>query len=160
MIENYFRTTERGDLEYVAAYMRHNDIEEVRALGFSPLDGLQRSANNAKLCYSLITPDGYPCAITGVGHSSVGPEWGAVWLLGTSDIEKFPQTFLRNSKAILDNMFEESGCTVLYNYCHGKNTLHQRWLRWLDFKFLRIVELPPSAEQFIEFVKLRKNNVY
>jgi hypothetical protein len=159
-MSRYVRLPTWDDIAHVAANMRHNDMEEVRALGFSPLEGLQKSVDNAKLCYTLITPDQEPCAILGVGNSPIDPSWGALWLLGTPAIEQFPKTFVRNSKIVLDDLFERSECTVLYNYCHNKNALHKRWLKWLNFTFLRTVQLPPYGEEFVEFVKLRNTHVH
>lgn len=154
-MNQYTRPTVMGDLEYVAAHMRPNDVEEVRALGFSPLDALTSSYDLSPVSYTLVTPDGDPCAVLGVGHSPFGPDWGAIWLLGTDGIERFPKTFLRHSEPALDQLFEQSGKTVLYNYSHHLNDIHHKWLQWLGFRFIGRVLLPPFNIEFIEFAKIR-----
>lgn len=151
----YVRACTPDDLTYVAEHMREADKEEAGALGLSPLHALTSSFDNSKVVYTLVEPSKSPCAILGVSHSPLGASWGAIWLLGTDGIERHPMTFLRHSEPVLNALFKESGSTVLYNYVYGKNELHQKWLQWLGFRFLRRVNLPPYDKEFIEFAKLR-----
>lgn len=151
----YVRSATAEDVEFVAAHMRRQDADEAGALGFSPLHALRMSRDNSIVSYTLTEPDGTPGAVLGVTPGSFGPQWGAVWLLGTPSIEKFPMTFLRHSKGVLDALFERTGKEGLYNFTHEANEVHHKWLRWLGFRFLRKVSLPPFDETFIEFAKLR-----
>jgi hypothetical protein len=154
-VNQYIHPATEDDVRFIAANMRQADIEEAGALGLSPLDALMLSHHHAIKSYTLISPDGEPIAITGVSPSSMGDVWGAIWLLGTGGIEKFPKTFLRNSIPVLDLLYEETGRTVFHNFAYAENDLHLKWLRWLGFKFIRTVNLPPHDKDFVEFVRLR-----
>lgn len=154
-MKQYISVTTKNHVEYVAAHMRDMDKEEVGAIGLSPLHALTKSYEESTTVYTLVEPDKTPCAIVGISPSVYGKDWGSIWMLGTKGIERHPMTFLRHSEPVLDALFKESGCTVLYNYVYGKNELHQKWLQWLGFRFLRKVELPPFNKEFIEFAKIR-----
>lgn len=154
-MNQYIRPATEDDVRFVASNMRQADIEEAGALGLSPLDAIMLSHLHALKSYSLISPKGETIAITGVSPSPLGDVWGAIWLLGTNGIEKYPQTFLRNSIPALDLLYEETGRTVFHNFAHASNALHLKWLKWLGFKFIRTVNLPPYDNEFVEFVRLR-----
>ena len=151
----YIRPVEPGDMEFVAEHMRIEDIEEVGALGLPPYDAVIHSTAVSPIVYTLLQPDQIPCAIVGVATSSTYINWGTIWLLGTKGIEDHAVTFLRQSKPALDRLFNESGHDVLYNYTYVNNTVHHKWLRWLGFKFIRKVTLPPFDKEFYEFVRIK-----
>lgn len=151
---DYAREFQLEDLNYVAEHMRPEDIEEVTALGSSPLSALTTSVENSKVLFTLIDPENKPTALLGVANG-IFPGWGAVWLLGTPSIERYRMTFLRNAKKVLPVLYEKSDSEVLYNYVYSKNDVHITWLRWMGFKFLRRVRLPPYDHEFLEFVRLR-----
>lgn len=151
---NYLARPTEQDIEHVANNMRPEDIEECLATGLDPLTALRTSISHSSVCYSIIDQHGTPYALMGVGQG-VYDGWGAVWLLGTKGIEQNTVTFLRHSKDVLDMLYAESGFHVFYNYTFSNNTLHHRWLKWLGFKFIRRVTLPPTNSEFIEFARLR-----
>lgn len=70
---------------------------------------------------------------------------GNVWLLGTPAIEDIKVPFLRQSRSWLDRI--SKGFTGLRNHVHENNVLHIRWLRWLEFTFIR------RHNGFMEFAK-------
>jgi hypothetical protein len=151
-----YRPSIWDDVYFVADYMREEDQDECRAGGYTPFDALSLSFEQAIIAYTLVTPDTEtPAAIVGVGDSSLGPEFGSVWMLGTDDIKKYKTTFLRRCKPFVNDLFDMSGKNCLFNYTYSENHLHHAWLRWLGFKFLREVELPPYGFSFIEFVRLK-----
>ncbi|WP_316172971.1 hypothetical protein [Bradyrhizobium sp. SZCCHNRI2049] len=144
------------DVEFIANHMRKADVEECAASGFTPLGALLQSIDLSIVCKCAIAPDtGQPGFVMGVCPSTLGPSWGAIWLLGTDDIKRHRVLFLRHSREVLASLYEETGKEVFYNYTFIENSVHHEWLRWLGFKFLRKVSLPPHGQQFIEFVKLK-----
>lgn len=143
------------DLYYVVDHMREGDQDECRAGGYTPLDALSLSYDNAIVAYTLLTPDNIPAAILGVGESALGPQFGSIWMLGTEDIARHKITFLRRCKPFINDLFNETGKECFYNYTYSENRLHHAWLKWLGFKFIREVPLPPYGHSFIEFVRLR-----
>lgn len=152
---DYARPATMDDVRHVAENMREEDIEEVGAFMLSPLTALTIGFNNSDLCYTLLSPEGEPAAIMGISPQPYFKGFGSIWLLGTPLIEKYPMTFLRNTKPVLQGMFEDTGYDAFYNYTYAKNLLHHKWLKWTGFTFLRKVNLPPLNEEFFEFIILR-----
>lgn len=152
---SFIAPTVPADIQFLAHTLRQADIDECAAGGFTPLDALQRSVDGSFLNYTLKGPTGIPAAIVGVGHSQLGPEWGCAWLLGSEDIVEHKYLFLACSRPFLEHLFIESNKDVFYNSSFYANTVHHEWLRWLGFKFLREIKLPPHDLPFYEFVKLR-----
>lgn len=152
---DYARPATMDDVRYVAEHMREDDIEEAGAFMLSPLEALTTGLHNADLCYTLLSPDGEPIAILGVSPNEAYPSFGAIWMLGTPLIEKYPMTFLRNTKPALESMFHQTRYDAFFNYTYAKNLLHHKWLKWTGFTFLRKVTLPPLNKDFFEFIILR-----
>lgn len=143
------------DVDYVIRNMREEDQAECVAGGYTPSKALSLSHEESIVSYTLLTPDGDPAAILGVSKGSLGPKFGLIWMLGTDDIRKHKFTFLRNCKPFLETLYDDLGFECFYNYTYAENTLHHAWLKWLGFKFIRQIELPPLGQPFIEFVRLR-----
>lgn len=149
------RLTTKDDVEFVARFMRQHDKEEVGALGFSPLDALIHGYENSSVCYTGLTPDSYdPLCIMGIVPSTEFPDFGLIWLLGTPAIEKHGWRFLSMSRPMLAELFETTGYEGFYNYTYKANREHHRWLRWLQFKFIREITTP-TGHQFYEFARLK-----
>ena len=136
--------------------MREEDQDECRAGGLTPFDALSLSFEESEKAYTLFEPDSLiPAAIVGVCPGKLGPGFGSVWMLGTDGIRKHRYAFLRRCKPFVEGLFNETGYEALYNYTYLENKLHHSWLKWLGFKFLREVELPPYQLPFYEFVRIR-----
>lgn len=152
---DYARPATLSDLKLVAENMREEDIEEAGAFLLSPLDALTQGFHNSQVCYTLISPEGEPGAILGVTPNEVYPSFGLIWMLGTPVIEKYPMTFLRNTKSAVGILFDQTGYDAFFNYTYASNTVHHKWLKWSGFTFLRKVTLPPLDKEFYEFITLR-----
>lgn len=152
---DYARPATMDDVHYVAENMRKEDIEEAGAFMLSPLTALTIGYNTSDVCYALTAPDGEPAAILGVAPNIAYKRMGAIWLLGTPLIEKYPKTFIRNTKPALNEMFEKTDYDAFFNYTYAENVLHHKWLKWTGFTFLRKVTLPPLHKEFYEFIILR-----
>lgn len=150
----YMRDPVWGDVVYLSQNLRERDVEELESVGTTPLDALSFGFHHSKPCYTLLNASGEVVGMMGVGQGAL-QGMGAIWMLGSTGIEKIPMTFLRNSKKLLDRMCEETDYIGFYNYVYSKNQLHIDWLKWLGFSFLRTVQLGPYNRDFIEFVKLR-----
>lgn len=152
----HLREATLADVELLSKNLRDRDVEECLAHGVTPLQALSLGLTHSRSVYTLISPEGEPCGMLGVGDSPL-PGLGAIWMLGSKDLERFPMTLVRQSKIVLDKLFNETPYDGLYNYVYANNTLHVQWLKWLGFSLLRTIQLPPFQRDFIEFVKLRGN---
>lgn len=153
-MERYVRTSVASDVEFLADRMRDEDVEEVRASNHTPLDALSLGLKISHPCYTLLDFSGTPFAMVGVAPSPLEGA-GLIWMLGTKGIESVRFTFLKYSKYALQRIYDECEYELLYNYSYAKNSLHHQWLRWLGFKFLNKVVMPPNGEQFYEFARLK-----
>lgn len=143
------------DVPFVAEHMRKEDAEECAAGGFTPFGALAHSTATSIVLKTLFTPDTKePGAICGVCPGPI-PSWGAIWLLGTDAIKRHRVPFLRMSRETVNDLYEETGKEVFYNYTYVQNHVHHAWLRWLGFTFIRKVPLPPHGLEFYEFVKIK-----
>lgn len=149
------RASAAADPAGMAPHLRREDRMEVTAAsGLTPVQALGLGYAMSRPCYT-VEYEGRPAAMFGVVPSQEVefPRLGAVWLLGTDSILVFNRAFLRLShewlrRATLD--YDLVGNTV-----DVRNTAHIRWLRWLDFTFLRRIErFGPSGLPFMEFIKI------
>ena len=150
-----YRPTTWDDVYHVVDNMREEDVDECRAGGLTAYSALSLSYESALVSYTLLTPEHVPAAILGVQDSVLGPQFGSIWMLGTEDIAKHKVTFLKRCKPFLTELYDKTGKECFYNYTYSENKLHHAWLKWLGFKFIREVELPPYGFSFIEFVRLK-----
>lgn len=149
---NLVRPSINEDVGYVSAHLRREDVEEVEAAGYTPLDALVHGYECSDQCLTIIDPKtGDPGGMLGVVPAK-DRLLGRIWMLGTKTIERNTTTFLRQSKPMLEHLYGEH--EALFNYTFEKNHLHHRWLRWLGFHFINRVELTPG-NHFYEFIRLR-----
>lgn len=125
MIE--IRPTIESDLGRLAETMRKEDIEEVLALGQSPIEALQYGFEYSEPCLTA-TSNGEIVAIFGVVPKFSA---GIIWLLGSDLIQTNKIEFLRKSEKVLDNM--SAPFDYVMNCVDRRNDVHLKWLHWLKF---------------------------
>lgn len=80
-----------------------------------------------------------------------GCDDGRVWLFATQTAEKYALSLHRvlapNLKDLLDRW------PRLEAYADYRNTVHHKWLQWLGFELVRVVDLPPFGMPFKIYVK-------
>ena len=130
----------------VATNLRSDDRREVvEGHGLNPMILLPLAAEEGSAVYFTV-PDGKTAGLAGVGDG------GAIWMLCTPEIERYPITFAREAKRFVDSREEP----LLWNIVDCRNTVHLKLLKFLGFKFLRKVTHGPNNLQFIEFCRGRR----
>ena len=130
----------------VASNLRPDDLREVvEGHGLDPMAELLRVARIGSAVYFTV-PDGKTAGLAGVGDD------GAIWMLCTPEIERYPITFAREAKRYVDSREEP----LLWNIVDCRNTVHLKLLKFLGFKFLRKVKNGPYQLDFIEFCRVRR----
>ena len=130
----------------VASNLRPDDYRELtEGHGTNPLASLPIAAQEGSAVYFTV-PDGKTAGLAGVGDD------GAIWMLCTPDIERYPITFAREAKRYVDSRDEP----LLWNIVDCRNTVHLKLLKFLGFKFLRQVNWGPYDLPFIEFCRVRR----
>lgn len=140
------------DAQFIAAHMRQADREECEAgSGLPPELVLPQSVSRPRVWTWEV--DGEPVAMGGVDASI--PNLGVVWMTSTDAIVKHRIRFLRETcKPMLAHLHKDF--PILTNMVDARNTLHQRWLRWLGFVFLRKIEKwGAHSVPFFEFARLQ-----
>lgn len=138
------------DVYEVALNMRREDVDECQAGGLAPYDALL-AGFCAGCTYTLMAPDGSIAGMLGVSKRHAEAQDGLIWLLATSVLVKHQMAFLRRCRPVLEHLYEESGCELLWNHTHKPNIVHHKWLKWLGFTFLR------EVGDFYEFARLKGN---
>lgn len=78
----------------------------------------------------------------------------AVWMLGSNELFDIRFQFMRDSQMWLDCLHKPF--SIIFNYVDCRNTVHVRWLKWCDFKFIsRHDQFGVEKQPFYEFVKIK-----
>ena len=148
----YVEQATTTDAEYVSKRLRRADRNEITAVTQqSPLRVLVDGVLHSRPCYTIKTRRGTPCGIFGTRESD-HPESGVVWMLGTDDLTAESRTFIRHSKQWLDELHKKY--RMLYNVIDARNTVHLRWLEWMDFEFVQAI--PKYGVERRTFILFRK----
>lgn len=142
------RTATRADAVYVAARLRAQDRREIAALGQGrPREVILHSLSQA-LWSRAICMRGKAIAVYGLGSSATNLV-GLPWLLGTDQLDQLGTAFVRESRAIVDEMLAAS--PALVNFVHANNEKSLRWLGWLGFHLVEPVTIAATGEPFVPF---------
>lgn len=151
------RPSRVSDIHLVAANIRGADRAEIKATtGEPPLKALGKGYTESRPCLTVALSDtDEPVAMFGVvpvpGQDF--PRVGAIWLLGTPEINKHVTQFLRESKQRLAEVCQ--GYDIVGNLIDDRNTLHISWLEWLGFKLIKSHDsFGVEGRPFTEFVKI------
>lgn len=129
----------------VASNLRPDDAREViEGHGHIPTIHIPIVSQRG-FCVYFTMPSGKTAGIAGVTDE------GAIWMLCTPEIHKYPITFAREAKRFVDSRPEPK----LWNIADKRNTVHLKLLKFLGFKFLREITYGPNNLTFIEFSKWR-----
>ena len=141
---NYIHPITLGAATEVASNLRSDDYREVtEGHGINPIAFLPMVAQEGSAVYFTV-PAGKTAGLAGVGDD------GAIWMLCTPEIERYPITFAREAKRYVDSREEP----LLWNIVDCRNTVHLKLLKFLGFTFLRKFEYGPNNLPFIEFCRV------
>ncbi len=141
-------------IDELAANLRQQDIDELRALGHDDLrkpigDGVALST----WCYTALA-DGHVLAIFGVAPMGglLDPR-GVPWALGTDRIWPNRRALARASHGYIRRML--ATYPHLTNIVHARNTAAVGWLQRVGFKLHDAQPVAPHGEMFHVFEKRR-----
>jgi hypothetical protein len=128
----------------VASNLRKEDLEEcIEGHGIIPTIDIPLASLKG-FCVYFTVPNGKTAGLAGIYED------GKIWMLCTPAIHEYPLTFAREAKRFIDSRTEP----MLYNIVDARNVAHVKLLRFLGFKFLRVITYGPNNLPFIEFCKL------
>ena len=141
-----------ADAHELAAKLRPEDRREVEEITGKP------ALHNLLLAVAIgepaLTLRDHERGLIGImGVARTGLHSGAVSFLGTSLIEQRSSAFLRGSREVLREVSKEYD--TLFNVCDARNLVHQKWLKWLGFRFIRKIDrFGASGVPVIEFARI------
>jgi len=113
------------DVEYIAAKMRTEDVEEIYTLlGVSGKEALKNSFKDSTEAW-ISDVDGNIVCIYGMVFPST------LWMIFIRDLDSLPKSFFSASKVVVDKLLRKYG--RLENYTASTNTFILKWLTWLGF---------------------------
>lgn len=145
---------EQWHIEYIAANMRTDDVNEIWAQSMAkPLYSLQYAVRVSKLSWTIMIDD-EPVALFGVGAASMINSIGSPWLLGTDKILTIKKPFLKGCPLYLKKML--NSFDTLQNVIDVRNKVSIRWLKWLGFDILEPQPYGPFKMPFHVFKMQRE----
>ena len=137
-----------ADVDHVQRFLRHDDVEEISALGRTTHDAVGRSVS-----MSIETRagriNGTPVCVFGVGRPQMMSPIGNPWMLGTEQLRCVSPKFLRRSRYIVQGWRDTHA--LLENWVDARNLVSVAWLRWLGFKIDDAVPHGPHGVPFHHF---------
>ena len=149
------RSSTLKDAGFLAANLRKEDIDEVRAQsGSSPHEGILYCYFMSKPCVTMISRKGKIMGLYGVVPE--GGKTGRIWMLGCEEMVNDVQDkwwFLQESKRQLAKL--QKSYPLLFNVVDARNKVHIKWLRWMGFTSIqKHSERGPERRLFYEFVRI------
>lgn len=115
----------------LAPVTREADRQEVWASSRStPEQALTKGLAVSSRAWTVFFGDEV-AAMWGVSPAAILGSTGVPWLLSSPAVDRHPVTFLRHSRALVDDLHD--GFPVLRNYVDARYIRCIRWLRWLGF---------------------------
>lgn len=149
MIREIVRKPTQDDVEYLIDHVRPEDIEEVDAFDGSTVEQSLREIPDLLENSEVWEVDGKIVAMFGVTPVKEYEGVGVIWMLATSEFEKYSKMFAVRCKKVVENMID--GYEFVYNYVHSKNEKSIEWLQWLGFKTYEPLRMGPKGEYFTRF---------
>jgi hypothetical protein len=116
-----------ADATELAPILRAEDVEEIRAAsGQQPLAALLDSVALSEESYSVRDEQGI-VALFGVGY-------GAVWLLGSDRMFKYPKSLIRLSREWMDRWAQNY--PKLFAFVDSRNVSHVKFLNHLGVRWV------------------------
>jgi len=148
-MKHLIRKSTIQDALHVSQNLRKEDLEELRGLGFTPL----QVVFGYLFCEDTFTFTNYQGEIAGIGGVIPDEEGNAyIWVLCTPAVLSMGKTFFRQAKRHIDDL--GSGYGMVYALCDSRNKLHHRFLHYLGFQALRAVPQAPYNIPYYEVVRL------
>lgn len=149
----YVRLSTLSDTKVLAPKLRPDDLREIKAAsGLTAEAALCFGVQLSNPCLSFVDPHGELAGMFGV-TPTYASEVGAVWLLSSDAIEKYPIHFLRRCKEWVEEFHRSY--PVLMNFVDQRNTVHINWLRWMGFSFVGLHPYGVEQLPFYEIVRVK-----
>lgn len=142
-----------GDAAELAANLRQQDIDELKAAGDrDPLASIEEASGNSRLAWTARVDGKLACMFGARGYTLLGAT-GVPWMLGTDELLRHRRALVRLTPRYIGAML--AAYPRLVNAVHDRNTVSKEWLRRLGFTIYAPQPVPPHGELFSVF-EMRK----
>lgn len=139
------------DAEYVALNLQREDKQEILGLGHTDfVSVVTLSVLSSEDPITFWNPDGMICGVAGVSRTDA--QSGAIWMLTTDHVRRYPKLFLREAKKWVNS---QTNYDLLYNIADPRNRMHMKLLHLIGFKRLGYQVVGPQRLTYVEFAKLQ-----
>ena len=151
MVDVLIRPAKLEDASYLSHRLRQADLDEVKAShNLTGREALQASMALSTHAWTGFG-DGNMTVMFGVAPASLLYRVGVPWLLGSDDVMKYQVPFIRHCRRYVDEMLL---CySHLVNWVDARNTMSQRWLKWMGFT---MGEPEPYGAYRLPFIRFEK----
>lgn len=137
------------DVISLAPRMRKADQREVWASGkLTPHQALTQSLEASRDALTA-SVDGVPVIMFGVAVPHLLSERAVPWMLASDEVKNHAMHFLPASRRFIDEMMQRYD--LLVNFVDERNTLSQKWLKWLGFTLEEPEPFGPFQVPFRKF---------
>ena len=135
-------------VRHIAKNLRPADEAEIRAHGFSDVQGVLIAGTRIGTSHVVLGPDGSPLAVG--GYCSEGEGVASVWLVASQGMTRHRREFLAEVGPFLDDL--QKSFPLIYNFVWAGNREHIRLLRWLGCSFINTKRI--NGNPFYEFIRI------
>lgn len=141
----------RDHLPPILEDIRPADLREwVAGTGSADIQGaLEVVFREGRYARAACDPEGTALCMWGIDELEPGVGW--VWMFATTRAVPLFFPLHRHLRAGMDEVLER--WPTLHAYSDSRNTIHHRWLKWLDFTHSEDVILGPYGLHFKHFIK-------
>jgi hypothetical protein len=152
----YYRPACIEDAHILAPKMRKQDVEEVKASsGLDPLEALLLSMEFSDEVYAIVSGDEEVIGLFGVTPTEDSLV-GCPWLLASKRLPEVSKEFIPQSLVWVKEI--NTKYPILRNYVDARNRIAIRWLGYLGFTFINLIEdYGVGRIPFYEFVRIEAN---
>ena len=124
----------------------------------TPLDALlscfdQKDAEN----YSIVDQHGEVYGMFGVSQDPELDDYGVIWLLSSTKLQKFPVSFLKESRKWIEKLHKNY--THIYNFVWEENWQSLKWLQLCGFKPIATKTIGKYKKKFILIMRSKELDV-
>lgn len=148
IVKLYIRPSEGSDIEYLKDNLRQADLEEVAALGSTPLVSLCDGYIFSQECYTVVCED-KPSGMFGLSY--LDDSTGSIWFLGADNLLQFPKQWIKLGRQYINHFLEIY--PVLANTVSVNNKVHIGWLKHLGAIFSLPYEKNSNLFRDFYFIK-------
>lgn len=139
-----------NDVYELAPYLRQDDINEIKALGYKPEQSLLRGFIYSDVCYSVKYKNKV-IGMFGTANYNLPDKWGSIWFLGSDETINFPITFIKEGKKLLEQAFQKYD--IIINAVDSRNTSHIRYIERIGLTISNPIII--NGYKFLQFYGIK-----